>query len=184
LHLEKRLAAVFMQLPIEGDSHDTARAMVREATDPLIPWDQLRPFSTSDAIKHLDQAALEQKVAAKVKSKKTRLTDADNYVEFANTSEDGGYVQSAAVRAVRRAVRPESFEGSAGIFLYSARTPTELERVITIEIFGEQRRIKLRAQLKANEVWEILEMLRGLEDGNTGLDGPQANASGAAGGGA
>jgi hypothetical protein len=146
LHLEKRLAAVFMQVPVEGDSHDTARAMVREATEPLIPWDQLRPFSTSDAIKHLDQVALEQKAAAKVKSKRTRLTDADNYVEFANTSEEGGYVQSAAVRAVRRAVRPESFEGSAGIFLYSARTPTELERVITIEIFGEQRRIKLRAR--------------------------------------
>jgi hypothetical protein len=163
LQLDKRLAAVFMQIPIEGNAHDTARLMVQEATSSLVQWDALKPFSASDAIKNLDQAALEEKIAAKVRPKKTRLTDADNYVEFANTSEGGGYAQSTAVRSVRWAVKPENFAGNTGIFLYSARTPTQLERLVTIEVFGEQRRIKLRAQLKASEVWDILEMLRSSE---------------------
>ncbi|HET6840562.1 MAG TPA: hypothetical protein VFK06_02595 [Candidatus Angelobacter sp.] len=162
LQLEKRLAAVFMQIPAEGDEHKIALQMVQAATKPLVNWDQLEPFSASDAIKNLDQAALENEAVAKVKSKRTRLTDADNYVEFASLSESG-YRQSEAIRSVRRAVKPESFVGNVGVFLYNARTPTQQQRPVKIDIFGEERRIKLWAQLKANEVWEILELLRNSE---------------------
>ncbi len=72
----------------------------------------------------------------------------------------GSYSQSQPVRAVRRAVQPGVFAGSNGVFLYKARTYTNAERVISIEIFGEERRILLRAQLKADEVWDILDLLR------------------------
>jgi hypothetical protein len=163
LHPGKRLAAIFMQIPAEGEAHENARSMVREATKSLIEWKQLEEFSASDAIKNLDQSALESEATSKVKSRKTRLTDADNYIEFATTSEEGGFLQSQAIRSVRRAVKPEEFAGNVGIFLYEGRTPTQQKRTVKIEIFGEQRRIKLWAQLKASEVWEILELLRSYE---------------------
>jgi hypothetical protein len=160
---QKRMAAVFMQIPAEGDAHESALGMVRDEIKPLVDLDALKSFFASNVIKNLDQAALDNETAAKVKSKKTRLADASNYVEFANTSGGDGYSQSAAVRAVRRAVKPGSFAGSTGIFLYTARTPTDAERFVTVEIFGEERRIKLRAQLKASEVWDILDLLRKYE---------------------
>ncbi len=166
LQLEKRLAAVFMQIPAEGDEHQTLIRMVQEVTKPLVDWKALKPFSASDAIKNLDQAALENEAMAKVKSKKVRLTDADNYIELASTSENG-YRQSEAIRSVRRAVKTESFAGNTGVFLYDARTPTQQHRPVKIDIFGEERRIKLWAQLKANEVWEILELLRNSEQWQT-----------------
>jgi hypothetical protein len=166
LQLDRRLAAIFMQIPAEGDEHQTALQMVEEAIKPLIEWKVLEPFSASDAIKNLDQAALENEALAKVRSKRTRLTDADNYVEFASTSESG-YRQSEAIRSVRRAVKPENFAGNVGVFLYDARTPTQQQRPVKIDIFGEERRIKLWAQLKASEVWEILELLRNSEQWQT-----------------
>ena len=69
------------------------------------------------------------------------------------------------MRDIRRAVKIESFAGENAIFNYTAHTPTGLTRPVTIEIVGEERRIKLRAQLKANEVWDILELLEAFENG-------------------
>jgi hypothetical protein len=162
LQLDKQMAAIFMQIPAEGDEHRNALRMVQEAIKPLVDWKALAPFSASDAIKNLDQTALENEAIAKVKSKKTRLTDADNYIEFATTSETG-YRQSEAIRSVRRAVKPENFAGNVGVFLYDAQTPTKQKRPVKIEVFGEERRIKLWAQLTASEVWEILDLLRNAE---------------------
>jgi len=163
LQLEKRLAAVFMQIPAVGNAHADALNMVRDATKQLVNWGVLKTFGASNVIKNLDQAALHDAVGAKVKSKKTRLSHASNYVEFANTSEKGSYSQSAPVRSVRLAVKPGNFAGSTGIFLYTARTHTSAERLVTFEIFGEESRILLRAQLKAEEVWDILDLLRNYE---------------------
>jgi hypothetical protein len=159
----KGIVAAFLQIPVEGSAHNDALSMIQKATKPILDWAELTPFSASDAIKNLDQAALENEAVAGVKSQKTRLTDAGNYIEFASTSQDAGYRQSAAVRSVRRAVRPENFAGNTGVFLYNARTPTKLARTVKIEIFGEQRRVRLWAQLKADEVWEILDLLRNAE---------------------
>jgi hypothetical protein len=163
LHFGKGIAVAFLQIPAEGSAHQDALSMIQKATKPIVDWATLVPFSASDAIKNLDQAALENEAVAGVKSQKTRLTDAGNYIEFASTSQDAGYRQSAAVRSVRRAVKPESFAGNSGVFLYNAHTPTQLQRPVKIEIFGEQRRIRLWAQLKADEVWEILDLLRNAE---------------------
>jgi len=159
----KQLAAIFMQIPAEGNAHESAHSMVRDATKPLIDWKQLADFSASDVIKNLDQAVLDSQARTNVRSKKMRLTDADNYVEFANTSQEGDLAESEAIRSVRRAVKPEEFAGNVGVFLYEGRTPTQQKRTVKIEIFGEQRRIKIWAQLKANEVWSILELLTNYE---------------------
>lgn len=161
---DKALAAVFMQIPAEGDAHKKALELIRSATESLIDWGKLSPFNASNTIKNLGQAKLQDKPSvADVKSRKTRLTTAEAYVEFGTRGDSGDFFDYEPVRDVRWAVEPRSFAGSNAIFGYAARTPTGLERHVTIEIYGEQCRIKLRAQLKASEVWSILDLLRTFE---------------------
>jgi hypothetical protein len=159
LDLTKGLGGVFMQIPAEGDAHREALAMVRETTKPIVEWSKLDQFSASDAIKSLDRAAMrDQSEDAKIVSKRTRLTDAQRYVEFASASDDGIY-RSEALRSVRKSVKPAKFAGNTGIFFYHAKTPTNQKRPVTVEMFGQERRVKLRAQLRADEVWEIMQLL-------------------------
>jgi hypothetical protein len=166
LRTDKAVAAVFLQIPAEGDAHKDALAMVRDKTRFLVDWNVLTPFNASNAIKYLGQAELEgKKTATDVKSRKARLAAADAYVEFGSTASGGDFLDSTPVRDIRRAVKLESFAGDNAIFNYTAHTPTGLSRPVTIEIVGEARRIKLRAQLKANEVWDILELLEAFENG-------------------
>lgn len=157
LRRDKGIAAVFMEIPAEGKAHEEALDRVRAATRPVVDWTQLAQFSTSDAIKNLDQAALNNDPAAKVKQKKTRLTDAADYVEFATDSDAGGFGQ--AVRSVRRAVDPANFAGNAGVFVYAASGRLPSDPPVRIEVSGPGRRIRLWAQLKAEEVWQILDLL-------------------------
>jgi len=160
-----RLAAVFMQIPWTRATHEEALGEVRAKTSALVDWGTLSPFSASDIIKNLDQIELAETAASppKISAQRTRLSDAGNYVEFASSSEGQPYKQSEAIRLVRRAVKPENFRGTVGAFLYQAVTPTGLARAVRMEVFGEDRRIRLWAQLKANEVWDILQLLRDAE---------------------
>ncbi len=159
-----RLAAAFMQIPWTRAAHEEALEEVRAKTGALVDWGTLSPFSASDTIKNLDQIELAETAAppSKISAQRTRLSDAGNYVEFASSTEKP-YKQSQAVRLVRRAVKTEDFRGTVGAFLYQAVTPTGLGRTVRMEIFGEDPRIRLWAQLKANEVWDILQLLRDAE---------------------
>jgi len=161
LRRDRGIAAVFMQIPAEGKAHEEALAKVRAATEPLVDWSKLTEFSASDAIKNLDQAALDNDPAARVKQKRTRLADAGDYVEFATDSETGGFGQ--AVRSVRRAVTPSDFTGNVGVFLYAASSRARSDPPVRIEVSGRERRIRLWAQLKADEVWQILALLEKFE---------------------
>jgi hypothetical protein len=158
LHLKKRVAALFMQIPAEGEAHQNAKAMVRKAIEPLMPWDALGNFDASSVIKNLDQMALNDP-AVKVKPHKSRLSAANNYVEFASTSQRGVYTTSLPVLSVRKAVKPANFLGDAGVFFYDALTPTQQTRPVQIEVSGKERRIKVRAQLAGKEIWDILDLL-------------------------
>jgi len=159
LRLDRRIAAVFMQIPLEGKSHEQALNRVREATKPLVDWTRLNPFPVSDGIKRLDQTALDAGDRSKIIPHRTRLADAGNYVEFGSTSEAGDFRASAAVRSVRRAVKLGQFAGQGSVFAYKTSTSTGLPREVKVELFGEARRVRLWAQLKAHEVWEVIELL-------------------------
>lgn len=82
-------------------------------------------------------------------------------MEFATDSEMGGFGQ--AVRSVRRAVTPSDFTGNVGVFLYTATARAPSDPPVRIEISGPERRIRLWAQLKADEVWQILDLLEKFE---------------------
>ncbi|MGB8356680.1 MAG: hypothetical protein WCD79_22470 [Chthoniobacteraceae bacterium] len=161
LRIEQRLAAVFMQIPWGKKEHDDAMDIVAEAIKPLVKLSDLQPLAISTVIKTLDQTELNATTTAKrrITAQRARLSDAGVYVEFANTTGSGGYKDSQAVRHVRRAVKPENFTGTNGFFLYHPEGDGSLEREAKIELFGNERRVRLWAQLTATEVWDILELL-------------------------
>jgi hypothetical protein len=160
LRKDLAVAGIFIQTEWSEKEHADAISDVMQTINPIIPFATLQPFSISDVIKNLDHMSIV--VETQMKAQRTRLTDAGAYVEFASTS-DLGYKGSTAVRRVRNAVRPESFVGSNGTFIYTAVTPTGSERPVKFDVYGEQRRIKLRPQMTADQVWDLLQQIQRAE---------------------
>jgi len=160
MRLGLRLAAAFLQIPWSRETHDAALNEINAAIQPLLTLQPRNRFKTALAIKDLDQAELNspQSKPAIVTAQRTRLNDAAAYVEFGTSSEEGVFKDSEAVRQVRRAVRPNRFDGTTGAFFYQP-DKEDAERKVKIELFGAQRRIRLWAQLTATQVWAILELL-------------------------
>jgi len=160
MRLGLRLAAVFLQIPWNKQKHDEALEEVNKAIRPLLPLLPRNRFKTALAIKGLDEAELNRSESklAKVRAQRTRLNDAAAYVEFGTSSEEGVFKDSEAVRHVRRAVRPNRFDGATGLFFYQPDKKDE-KRKVKIELFGPQRRIRLWAQLTSTQVWSVLELV-------------------------
>ncbi|MEY2564955.1 MAG: hypothetical protein QOH88_3148 [Verrucomicrobiota bacterium] len=161
MRIKQRLAAVFMQIPWDPKDHRNALKVVADAIKPLVSLGDLDRLAISTIIKTLDQTELNAAANSKRKitAQRARLSDAGVYVEFANTVGTGGYKESQAVRDVRGAVRPENFTGTNGYFVYHPQGNGAVQRDAKIELFGDDRRVRLWEQLTATEVWEILELL-------------------------
>lgn len=161
MRLKLGLAAVFMRIPWNAKDHEDAIKVVAAAIKPLVKLTELQPLAISTVIKTLDQTELNAAATTKrrITAQRARLSDAGIYVEFANTVGTGGYKESQAVRDVRGAVRPENFTGTNGFFVYHPQGDGAVEREAKIELFGDERRVRLWEQLTGTEVWEILELL-------------------------
>jgi hypothetical protein len=167
LRLDLKLAAIFLEVPWTKSAHEQATQEIRDATRTLVEWSKLDALAVSDVIKNLDQMELDDEPKAKkVAAQRTRLSDGGTYVEFATDSTESNFKDSTAVRAVRRAVKIDSFTGSAGSFHYTTLDPAGKERVVRLEI-AEDGRIRLWHQLKAAAVWEILSTLKEAEKWRT-----------------
>jgi hypothetical protein len=164
LRRDLALAGIFLQTEWSQKEHTDAMSDVIRTVTPIVAFDKLRPVSMSVVIKRLDQMEQASLMPdTNVMAQKTRLADAGAYVEFASTSELG-YMQSEEVRRVRNSVRADTaMIGANGTFIYVAKTPTGLDRPVKFDVFGEQRRVKLRSQLTASEVWTLLSHLKRAE---------------------
>jgi hypothetical protein len=160
MRIKQRLAAVFMQIPWDAKDHEDGLKVVADAILPLVKLSDLGQLSISTIIKSLDQKELNAPVNSKrqMTAQRTRLSDAGVYVEFASTV-GSRYKESQAVRDVRGAVKPKNFTGANGYFVYHPKGDGALQRDTKIELFGEDRRVRLWEQLTATEVWQILEIL-------------------------
>jgi hypothetical protein len=84
------------------------------------------------------------------------LRSGDAYVEFSALSQEGSYFDSPNVLKLRSTLRTEAdlgvFEGEAGAFRFGDHG--------RVELFGNDRRIRLWSSLTAAAVWSILRILR------------------------
>lgn len=145
--------AVMMQLPIEGDEHDQAFAQVwKDLSEAGIATDALIKFNLSQAIK-----LLSRKNEATVQS--ARLTTEGGHVDLVSTLSDGGIDDVEAVREVRRGVDDASFVSADGLFGFSNEKYTELSRMVKVQGYGFESRIRIWVQCKREDVYLILAVI-------------------------
>lgn len=156
LRADQGYAAVFMQTPAEGSGHKDALTLIRRETAAICDWPAMVLWSISDAMKHIDQRAINEGAQSKIIPHRTRFFDGGDYVEFGAVSETGRRTGSQSVRRVRNALRPGDFAGATGGFFFKS----SLGKLVKVDLFGKEQRARLWAQLKADEVWEIVELLR------------------------
>lgn len=151
------LAALFLQLAWDENEHEAVIADIRRIVDRVLPFDEFEQLAIASAIKKLDtQSLLSQNVVAR----STRLSSAGAYVEFASTSAQFGYQDVGPVREVRRAVQPRDFVGLNGNFVLPCSDRDGESRAVRVQLFGEQKRLKLAHQMTASEVWSVIDLVK------------------------
>jgi hypothetical protein len=163
-HLGLKLAGLFVPNPIQGEEHARAVDEAKRVIGLLMDLSQLtdNQLEISLVSRNMDQRNVPGQAAAqpKVKTQRSRLTSGGAYVEFAANASDRAYWEEDAIRGVRRSVRDQQlgqFYGTGGVFLFQPFNG--LERELRVQLYGEDNRTRLWAQMKENEVWTILKEL-------------------------
>ena len=120
--------------------------------------------SIGNVSRNLDQANVPSSPNQRppVKAQRSRLSSGGAYVEFAANAEGRAYWESNAVRGVRKSLKQSelaSFTGSAGLFEFQQGGSGQFKRNLKVQLYGQERRIRLWAQMDVDEVWAILRVL-------------------------
>lgn len=160
LALPLRLAAIFIQTPWAEAEHETALKEVEKIASSILDFTALEEYKVSPAIKHLDQLGLDdRKGECGIQPSMARLDAPGAYVEFGSSGQKS-YQDFTPVRDVRRALKPAFFTGNKSDFTFSSAPKNALSRKVRVTFYGKEDRIRLWMQLKAQEVWEILRMIK------------------------
>jgi hypothetical protein len=158
------LAGLFIPDPMQGPGHQAAREEAMRVIARLLDLPSLEngTVRVAQVSKNLDQSNIPQNngVTVAVKTQKSRLSSGGAYVEFAAHSSNKAYWEEQAVQDVRKSVRNdqlEFFQGE-GVFLFGEGV-TGLNRPLRVQLYGDQNRIRLWAQMDVSEVWGILRLL-------------------------
>lgn len=167
------VAAVFIPVAINSPEHEQILGRVDETLERLLElfdFDEVRRTQVviANVIKNLDQArgAGSAGGAPPVTTQATRLISGGSYVEFGSLSSTDDYRSATAVRRVRRSIRSPQlpdFVGSSGKLQFLAGQANGLGRDVKVQLFGEDKRIRIWRQLTAAEVWGILDVLRSFQ---------------------
>jgi hypothetical protein len=160
LALPLRLAAIFLQTPWGESEHESALKEVRRVASSLFDFNALEEYKISLVIKHLDQLGLDDEQGQYgIQPSMARLDAPGAYVEFGSVGQKS-YQDFTPVREVRRALKPAYFTGNKSDFMFLSAPKNPLSRRIRVSFYGKDDRIRLWMQMKAQEVWEILRMIK------------------------
>jgi hypothetical protein len=167
VRLQTGLAALFLSARINDPEHEVAVEEAQSRSNQLFNLSELwqNPVIIANVIKNLDQATGKPDATRPAATPESvRLAHGGAYVEFASLSVHRSYLESEAVRDARLAIKRtqlEKFIGLNGSFEFPK--DADLSRDVRVQLFGETRRIRLWQQMKAPEVWRILEILGGFQ---------------------
>lgn len=159
------IAGLFIPDPIQGPEHKTAIEETKRVLRLLMDVDALERGQMDIAVisRNLDQQNVPNNKTSspQVKAQRSRLTSGGASVEFAANSTDKAYWEEPAIQDVRNSVRPQqlrSFQGADGVFIFQ-KNSLGLTRPLRVQLYGKERRVRLRAQMEASEVWSVLAKL-------------------------
>jgi hypothetical protein len=163
--IEEGIAGLFIPDPIDGPAHKAAISEVKRVLNLLMDVEALERGQMDIAVisRNLDQKNVPNNKASspQVKAQRSRLTSGGASVEFAANSTDKAYWEEPAIQDVRNSVRPQqlrSFQGADGVFIFQ-KNSLGLTRPLRVQLYGKERRVRLRAQMEVSEVWAIIEKL-------------------------
>lgn len=164
-HMKEGIAGLFIADPIQGPEHQAAIQEARRVLRLLMDVDALERGRMDIAVisRNLDQQNVpnNKTPSPQVKAQRSRLTSGGASVEFAANSTDKAYWEEPAIQDVRNSVRPQqlrSFQGADGVFVFQ-KNSLGLTRPLRVQLYGKERRVRLRAQMELSEVWAILTKL-------------------------
>lgn len=166
-HLDDQLAGLFIANPIQGSEHQSAIKEAKRVISLLMDLSALERAQIDISVlsRNMDQQNIPSSSSPRpaVKTQKSRLASGGAYVEFAANSRDKAYWEEPAIQDVRKSVRNQQltdFQGTDGVFIFQAISGDEgLDRPLRVQLYGRDNRIRLWAQMSADEVWTILKML-------------------------
>ncbi len=159
LRLPRRIGAVFVQIPTTSDEHQEALNQMWQALSPLVDQSTLVAFNVSDAIKQLDQLQL-RSANSGLRTQQARMSGQGAYVEFGSTSADRGYREVEPIREVRLALQQETVSGNTATMIFTAPADKGPGRGVRVQLYGDTRRIWLRAQMTEEQVWDLLDRIK------------------------
>jgi len=171
VHLKKGLAGLFIPGPVEDDEHRRAIEEAKSVVNLLLDFEALEEGQLDLGVvsRNFDQQNLPNNVQPNpsVRTSRSRLTSGDAYVEFASSASGRAFWEENAVLEVRNAVRREQlshFRGTEGVFLFESN-PDEAKarRLLRVQLYAADNRIRFWAQMKAGEVWTILTAISGAQ---------------------
>jgi len=170
-HLDKRLAGLFIEHPIDSVEHQAAVNEAKRVIGLLMDLSALERAQVDISVvsRNLDQRNVPSNVTStpEVKVQKSRLASGGAYVEFAANSSDKAYWEEPAIKNVRKSVRNQqlqAFQGTDGVFVFQpGPSPNGLVRPLRVQLYGKNNRVRLWAQMDADEVWTILTKLSGYQ---------------------
>jgi hypothetical protein len=161
-HLDKGIAGLFIPSPIQGSEHQAAILEAKRVIGLLMNLEALEneQFDISRVSKNLDQQNLPTNAAPTpgIKTQKSRLTSGGAYVEFAANSTDRAFWEETAVRNVRKSLglaQLRVFQGTEGSFIFQVGSGPDV-RSLRVQLYGAENRVRLWAQMDADDVWSIL----------------------------
>jgi hypothetical protein len=151
--LDDPYCAVLIELRNEGDDHEqTLKQIWNDLTEVGLVPDPLVMIRLSSAIK-----TLSRKTEATVQS--TRLTTEGGHVELVSTLTRGGIEAVEAVREVRRGVEDANFSAADGMFNFMAEQHKRLSRMIKVQGYGTESRLRIWVQCKREDVYVVLAII-------------------------
>lgn len=150
-------SALFVQLPNEGTLHSSAINKVLSDISTLgIPTRRMKAINLSNAFKALSR---KEDVATQT----AKMMAHGGHVEFGSTG-SGGISKVAAVRHVRRAVDEDEFHSAEGVYHFRQSEFSALSRDIKLQGYGVESRLRIAAQCKRDDIYEILKHIWAAND--------------------
>ncbi len=161
MDLRDKIAALFVQIPLKKE-HIEAVELAEKTLNYLFNINQLKRINTSRAIKNLDKFDLDSAEIEKslVKARNTKFESSGASVEFSANSRINAWKDVRAVREVRLALKDDNFSGENGKFIISLQDRKGMKRDTIMSISGITRRLYLHSQMTAEEVWEVLSLVK------------------------
>lgn len=141
--------AIAIQLPLEGDVHDVAHALVRDDLK------HIGIFDTDPARVPLSAAFKKMTLAKDSTTQSARLMTDGGHIDVVATS-SGGIAEVEPLRHARRGMDDKKFAGADGVFNFLTTQHGTLTRDIKVQGFGLESRIRIGVQCKREDVYLVL----------------------------